>query len=209
MLQASKSPWHSGELAIQRPGPRHAAQLERVVGVEREVEHARPGLRGVRHRGHEALQPRLLQVVGRVGEIDRVHRLRGKSLERGVDAIIEMDLAANAKLYPAVVRPRGHIVVYGTGSAEATIPAQHVSVREAKLVAEVERLRRGTLVKQRLLEMIKQGKADAAEKAWRDYLRLFNQLTAEFLSDTHLEYYRAGDRRVSARNKAKAVSVKP
>ena len=47
--------------------------------------------------------------------------LTGKT---GVDAVIEMDLAANAKLYPAVLRPRGHVVVYGTGSAEATIPAQ-------------------------------------------------------------------------------------
>jgi NADPH2:quinone reductase len=54
-----------------------------------------------------------------VGE--RVAVLTGKT---GVDAVIEMDLAANAKLYPSVLRPRGHVVVYGTGSAEAAIPAQ-------------------------------------------------------------------------------------
>ena len=42
----------------------------------------------------------------------------------GIHAVIEMDLAANAKLYPGLLRPRGHVVVYGTGSAEATIPAQ-------------------------------------------------------------------------------------
>ncbi len=51
----------------------------------------------------------------------------------GVDAVIEMDLAANAKLYPAVLRPRGHIVVYGTGSAEATIPAQPSLVNAVKI----------------------------------------------------------------------------
>ncbi len=59
---------------------------------------------------------------------ERVVALTGK-----VDAVIEMDLAANAKLYPAVVRPRGHIVVYGTGSAEATIPAQPSLVNAMKI----------------------------------------------------------------------------
>lgn len=33
----------------------------------------------------------------------------------GVDAVIEMDLTANAPLLPAVLRPRGTLVVYGTG----------------------------------------------------------------------------------------------
>jgi NADPH2:quinone reductase len=56
-----------------------------------------------------------------VGE--RVAALTGK-----VDAAIEMDLAANAKLYGDVLRPRGHVVVYGTGSAEASIPAQTLLV---------------------------------------------------------------------------------
>jgi len=61
-----------------------------------------------------------------VGE--RVAALTGK-----VDAVIEMDLAANAKLYPAVLRPRGHVVVYGTGSAEPTIPAQPLLVNAMKI----------------------------------------------------------------------------
>jgi NADPH2:quinone reductase len=51
----------------------------------------------------------------------------------GVDAVVEMDLAANAKLYPGVLRPRGHVVVYGTGSAEATIPAQPALVNALKI----------------------------------------------------------------------------
>jgi NADPH2:quinone reductase len=33
----------------------------------------------------------------------------------GVDAVIELDLTANAALLPAVLRPRGTLVVYGTG----------------------------------------------------------------------------------------------
>ena len=56
--------------------------------------------------------------------------LTGKT---GVDAVIEMDLAANAKLYPGLLRPRGHVVVYGTGSAEAAIPAQPLLVNAIKI----------------------------------------------------------------------------
>jgi NADPH2:quinone reductase len=63
-----------------------------------------------------------------VGE--RVMAATGKA---GVDAVVEMDLAANARLYPAVLRPRGHVVVYGTGSAEATIPAQPSLVNAFKI----------------------------------------------------------------------------
>ena len=49
----------------------------------------------------------------------RVAEITGK---RGVDCIIEMDLSANAKLIPAVLRPKGSVIIYGTGP-EATIPA--------------------------------------------------------------------------------------
>ena len=52
-----------------------------------------------------------------VGE--RVAQTTGRS---GVDSIIEMDLTANAKLIPAVIRQHGNVIVYGTG-AEANIPA--------------------------------------------------------------------------------------
>ena len=54
-----------------------------------------------------------------VGE--RVMAITGKT---GVDAVIEMDFSANAKLVPAVTHPRSTIVVYGNGSAEALIPSQ-------------------------------------------------------------------------------------
>lgn len=46
----------------------------------------------------------------------------------GVDAVIELDLAANAKLLPGVLRPKGSVIVYGTGAAEASIPAQWMLV---------------------------------------------------------------------------------
>ena len=42
--------------------------------------------------------------------------------KRGVDCIIEMDLTANAKLIPAVLRPKGSVIIYGTGP-EAIIPS--------------------------------------------------------------------------------------
>ena len=52
-----------------------------------------------------------------VGE--RVMALTGK---KGVDAVIELDIAANAKLMPQVLRPRGTVVVYGYGAPEAEVP---------------------------------------------------------------------------------------
>jgi NADPH2:quinone reductase len=63
-----------------------------------------------------------------VGE--RIMAATGKS---GVDAVIEMDLAANAKHYAGWLRPRAHVVVYGTGSAEAAIPAQPLLVNAIKV----------------------------------------------------------------------------
>ncbi len=52
-----------------------------------------------------------------VGE--RVMALTGK---KGVDAVVELDISANAKLMPQVLRPRGTIVIYGTGAPEAEVP---------------------------------------------------------------------------------------
>ena len=51
----------------------------------------------------------------------------------GVDALIEMDLTANAKLIPAVMRPRGSVIVYGTGP-EATVPAAFCLVNSIRLI---------------------------------------------------------------------------
>jgi NADPH2:quinone reductase len=58
-----------------------------------------------------------------VGE--RVMAITGS---KGVDAVVEMDLTANAKLYPGWLHARSEVVVYGTGSAEGQIPAQFLLV---------------------------------------------------------------------------------
>ena len=46
----------------------------------------------------------------------------------GVDAVIEMDLAANARLYPGLLHARSRVVVYGTGAPQAQVPAQFLLV---------------------------------------------------------------------------------
>ena len=56
---------------------------------------------------------------------ERVSAITNK---KGVDAVVEMDLAANARLYPGILHARGNVIVYGTGSAEAQIPAQFLLV---------------------------------------------------------------------------------
>jgi NADPH:quinone reductase len=50
---------------------------------------------------------------------ERVMALTGK---KGVDAVIELDIAANAKLMPQALRPRGTVVVYGYGAPDAAMP---------------------------------------------------------------------------------------
>jgi NADPH2:quinone reductase len=57
--------------------------------------------------------------------VERVMALTGKG---GVDAVVEMDLSVNAKLYPGLLHARSSVVVYGTGNAEAAIPAQFMLV---------------------------------------------------------------------------------
>ena len=80
-----------------------------------------------------------------VGE--RVMELTGK---RGVDAVLELDLAANAHLIPAVLKPKGSVVVYGTGAAEATLPAFFCLVNSIRiqffLVYELDAVRRAHTV---------------------------------------------------------------
>jgi NADPH:quinone reductase len=63
-----------------------------------------------------------------VGE--RVMALTNKA---GVDAVVEMDLAANAPLYPSLLHARSSVVVYGTGSAQASMPAQFMLVNAITL----------------------------------------------------------------------------
>jgi NADPH2:quinone reductase len=51
-------------------------------------------------------------------------RVMALTAKRGVDAVIEMDLAANAKLLPGVLKPDGVVAVYGGSAAEPAIPFQ-------------------------------------------------------------------------------------
>jgi len=66
--------------------------------------------------------------IENVGE--RVKAITGGN---GVDAVIEMDLTANAALLPHVLRPRGKVVIYGTG-AQAQIPASFCLVSTISLL---------------------------------------------------------------------------
>jgi NADPH:quinone reductase len=50
----------------------------------------------------------------------RVKALTGGA---GVDALIEMDLPANAAGYPQILKPRSNVIVYGTSKGEATLPS--------------------------------------------------------------------------------------
>lgn len=61
---------------------------------------------------------------------DRVMAATDKA---GIDAVVEMDVAANAKLYPGILHARSHVVAYGTGSPEPAIPAQAMLVNAIKL----------------------------------------------------------------------------
>jgi NADPH2:quinone reductase len=42
---------------------------------------------------------------------------------RGVDAVIELDLSSNARLYPSTLRPHATVVVYGMAVNETTLPS--------------------------------------------------------------------------------------
>ncbi len=62
------------------------------------------------------------ETIDRQGE-DVAARVAALTGGAGVDAVVEVDVAANARLIPGVLRPSGTVVVYGTGAAEAAIPA--------------------------------------------------------------------------------------
>src|SRR5947209_4508198 len=51
-------------------------------------------------------------------------RVRAITANRGVEAVIELDLDVNAKLLPEVLAPRGIVVIYGSSSPQVSIPFQ-------------------------------------------------------------------------------------
>src|SRR5262245_42952911 len=54
---------------------------------------------------------------------DVVKRVQEITGGKRVDAILEVDLGAGAKYWPAILRPRGTVIVYGTSAPEHVIPA--------------------------------------------------------------------------------------
>jgi NADPH:quinone reductase len=60
-------------------------------------------------------------------------RVKALTDGRGVDALIEVDLSANAKLYPAILRPHSSVVVYGTAASEAAVPAHWLLINSIAL----------------------------------------------------------------------------
>jgi NADPH2:quinone reductase len=51
-------------------------------------------------------------------------RVKAMTGNRGVHAVIEVDLAANAKLLPEVLAPNGIVAIYGSSAPEVPIPFQ-------------------------------------------------------------------------------------
>jgi NADPH2:quinone reductase len=86
----------------------HGAVVLTTVSNEAKAAHAKKG-------GADA-------VINYRGE-DVGERVKALTEGRGVNAVIELDLTRNAKLYPAIVRPHGRVVVYGMSAAETTLPA--------------------------------------------------------------------------------------
>jgi NADPH2:quinone reductase len=50
-------------------------------------------------------------------------RVMAITVNKPVDAIIDMDIASNAKYVAAVLKPKGNVIIYGTSNPQATIPA--------------------------------------------------------------------------------------
>lgn len=60
-------------------------------------------------------------------------RVRSFTDGRGLDAVIEMDLTRNAKLYPSLLRPHATVVVYGMSALESTLPGQWLMINSITL----------------------------------------------------------------------------
>lgn len=90
-----------GAVIIATVSSQHKAELARAAGADHTINYKRE------------------DVAARVNELTD---------GGGVDGVIELDFAANAKLLPGVLRSNGNVIVYGTGAPEASIPAQWMLV---------------------------------------------------------------------------------
>ena len=96
-----------GHYAVQL-ARRQGATVLATVSSEAKAEHARRA--GADH-------------VIRYRDEDVGARVKALTGGRGVDALIEMDLTANARFYPACLRPFATVVVYGMGGMDSTLPS--------------------------------------------------------------------------------------
>jgi NADPH2:quinone reductase len=60
-------------------------------------------------------------------------RVRALTGGHGLDAVIEMDLSRNAKLYPSLLRPHATVVVYGMSANESTLPSLWLMINSITL----------------------------------------------------------------------------
>jgi NADPH2:quinone reductase len=58
-------------------------------------------------------------------------RVMAITAKHGVDAVIEMDLAANARLLPDVLAPNGTVAIYGSGAPEVALASEASGQRDA------------------------------------------------------------------------------
>jgi len=81
-------------------------------------------------------QERVLQVLEEVvsGKADVAARLRETTQDRGVDRVVEVDLAGNVALDLEVVRAGGEIVVYGSHAPQITLPFFPAIVKNVALI---------------------------------------------------------------------------
>lgn len=97
-----------GHYAIQFAKARGAAVITTVSSAEKADLARRAGADHVIDYKREAVGDRVMELTD----------------GGGVDAVIELDFTTNAKLMPSVLRPRGTVVIYGTGAQESSIPTQ-------------------------------------------------------------------------------------
>jgi NADPH2:quinone reductase len=104
----------------------YAIQFAKALGATVIVTVSSPAKAEVARKAgaDHAIDYRSDDVGARVMEITQRH---------GVDASIELDIAANAKLVANVLRPKGKVVIYGTGGPEAALPAYFCLVNSITL----------------------------------------------------------------------------
>lgn len=93
----------------------HGAHVIASVSSEKKATHAKAG--GADH----TINYKTENIEERVKEITD-----GK----GVDRIIEVDMASNASLIPKILRPGGSVIIYGSSSPTAEVPVQWCFVND-------------------------------------------------------------------------------